>query len=195
MKNKILLGTLIALGVVCVAVGGFWLGSQNKSQVGKQTNTNTQTTETKKSESVDNSASNVANSANITNKLYELTEGHNYGGLVIDHPKQLAILNISEGLKTYITKTITEKSGDCGTSVISLISVYGDYAYAGIGGGGGLSDYEIEQRGCGSGALLFMGPKNGQVDKIWGGQAAPTCADQKTWGAPAEILKDLPCEG
>ena len=196
MKKKILLGTLIALGVICVGVGSFWLGSQqNKSQVGKQTNTNTQTTETKKSESTDDSASEIASSANSTNKFYDLTSGNNYGGITIDHPNQLAVLNLSEGLKQYITKTITEKDTGCGTPILFLSQVQGDYAIAGISAGGGLSEYEIEQRGCGSGALLFIGPKNGQVDRIWGGQAAPTCAEQKTWGAPAEILKDLPCEG
>jgi hypothetical protein len=114
---------------------------------------------------------------------------------VIDHPNKLAILNISEGLKSYITKIITEKDEGCGTPVLALGWVYGDYAMGGIGGGGGLSDYEMSQRGCGGGARILIGPKNGQVDKVWGGQVAPTCADQKTWGAPDEVLKHFPCEG
>lgn len=182
--------------MVCVAVGSFWLGSENgkKQTQNKQVSENTSPskTETKK---VENNTSTNITETKKADKLYTLHSG-DWGGIEVANTETLELLNISTKLKEYLAKTVSEQdSRGCGTPVVKLTQVYGDYAFADIHPGGGLTNYEQEARGCfGGGTKILLGLKNGKVENLAGFQAVPTCAEKASWGAPEELIKDISCD-
>jgi hypothetical protein len=196
MNKKVAIGVLAVVLFVGACFGMFWLGSENskKQTQNKQVSENTSTskTETKK---VENNTSTNITETKKADKLYTLYSG-DWGKIEIGNIETVEILNISDKIKEYLVREVSTDYGrGCGTKVVQLLQVYGDYAFAYVHQGGGLTNNELEARGCfGGGSKVLLGLKNGKVEELAGFQAVSTCAEKASWGAPEELVKDIPCD-
>lgn len=193
MNKKVAIGVLAVVLFVGACFGMFWLGSENgkKQTQNKQVSENTSTSKTETKKAENNTSTNITETKKA-DKLYTLYSG-DYGGIEIVNKDTLELLNISDKLKQYIEGVISRKD-ECGTQIVKLDTVYGDYAFGGIYRGGGLTTSEKQSIGCVGSIRILMGLKNGKVENLAGFQAVPTCAEKASWGAPEELIKDIPCD-